>query len=1322
MALRKWVRLAACALVADVAQAGATDGFLTRPYTGKYMPLGALYNAAAELPVGGLYTPADVIDRHRVVTPTPGLNVRFVKDDTWSSKCKLLNIEAEFAVKVKALDVSGSAAYLSDKQTKRKELRMSFASEATFETESLTAWTPEALAAVRTDAATVATHVVTGVVWGHRTVATFAHSYSADLDTFDFEGELSASLTKLIFTGTLGIGVKLFDDDRYAEESVRSIIYSDGVPDAMPDPTNLTAVVAFVKAAYKTVVNDTVPRGVPLAYHLTALADLRPGSARALVSELDAAALADTQAVIEELDASDLQLSSLAEEDSRGHFLWTARALGHWANFRQYRAELLNDFGKKLTEASYGLDLPETLSIPTLVSRHHEGDFSDAKVSVWVEDHRAEMDSWRQVSAAFEASGVRVADAARDVARAVMGIDADASYLLLLVEGAGGYDRAMIQSFAGLARGKLRDAADPSMGHCTLQADPNMEPVCHDSLQMLAVHFESFCTALCPSRFCFTQRIALETGVRQACPGESANGTCELLKSEACWRRPLPDEERGDGATAVLSEDWCACPSTALVKYHSNGTEDMVEFLAVPDKPVIIDVVMRPSAAPDDQSIDVVFAGAPAGTGARYEIAVVWDCFACGSPSTEAVRTVSVVGNVTTVPIGGLRAGERYRLEVTAINDVGRSLRSETWHDVVVRQAMLSVRAERWVDRDGAKRFFPEGAVDSALPSWRAGGGDGIVVAVAVSSQTERPLHSILFEEVMPFGSQRSPAVVQCEDVVVRTSSSLECRLPYSSLEAADPAAFDADRAFTVSGRDPAGTEVAWGEVRWAAADSRTCALFEGAARLALCEARIRSIAVANTQTDPLSVGVTLSLGVGRFNRTAFQGWMVHVQPLDGGSPFAVRAPPGMEVPVSGLRAGGRYWFTLRAVREDGDLTPATVPYPSAGYRVLENSVIVTPRRLPDGSEAGAWRNRLPGWLMNGDGHQHRLQVAVRLALPAAGAVDRVVFYAAGSDEHEEPCRQYERKTNMGVDCAVWTDRLNRQGVPGLFGERMRVVAFDRYGEALAEGTVLRVGMYARACVEWGHGAPLRCIADSGPDRCVADCSECAAGGATEAFGGDVCERGTCPQGKLFCPGVGTCFDRDAALADGGCSDQCYGAVFGEVAGMAACNPPCEPFPGVTVLPGATATVRCPAGEVQVGAAVSIECPHRNTDRYPHNADLDVAAPWAQGLDLPSCRSCSLDEDCGGRADSAAPNEDQTGCLCACLAGYAGPACEDCASQHFWREGRCQRCTVNTACSGHAYSASMEGGGCRCTCADGFAGAACDRCADDTHPYPLCQT
>eukprot|EP01063_Lacrimia_lanifica_P001491 TRINITY_DN1075_c1_g1_i2.p1 TRINITY_DN1075_c1_g1~~TRINITY_DN1075_c1_g1_i2.p1 ORF type:complete len:1615 (+),score=342.75 TRINITY_DN1075_c1_g1_i2:47-4891(+) len=1322
---RRWSRAAAsCVMFAVAAATGAVKQQpLKRPHLGTYMPLGSLFNAATGLPVSGLAVPAATIKNHRRVLPTEGLVFRIIRDNKLSSKAVFFSASGLVSLESASASLEGSLAFLYDDQKRRKEVHLAYAAEATYDTEVLVAFTEAMFRDIRTEAATVATHVVTAVVWGRRTIASFSHAYKNDVDAHDISASLEILVKCPVFPAIQCGGRFAY---RNAENltswhsELKSKIYADSVPESPPDPSNMTAVVEYIRTAHHKP-GDGSPRGVPLVYFLTPLTDLTSKSAR-LAGDLNDKTMLAAEALIDELDASSAQLTFLEAEEPRGHLMWQTRVKMYGARFRKYKAGLLDELRKSITAVRYGDDAPGTPNIEDVLGRHAQSEFTAANVAVWEGHARGELESWLRVAAVLDGGGVRMMDDARDVTRATLPKDGAVSQMLVVVdEGASGTFQT-VRAFGRLALGKLKDLTDTASGHCTWRTDESLTPMCGPPLQMSAVHFDSFCHALCPKRFCFTPDP--EHAGRKPCRGVLVDGNCTATSggaSRSCWQRPAADAAPED-PPRPLSDAWCSCPSTAVLTFESGGRESTADEVGVPPQPVIRNVTHGPqTGVPDDQSVEVHVAPDREGRSLRHDIAVIWDCHSCGATS-EAVRYVRSFTLSTT--IDGLRAGLRYRIEATAINDVGRSVASEPWR-VTLGDPLATVTAEGWVHSGGGgTRGFggAENAVEEGLlPSWRVAGADFVVVSVWVSSDTATPVRSVRFVEAdAPPGAARAPAVIPCEGVAAESRTTYSCRVPLSALGSPDPAAMPADRVFEVHVTDAEARVVARGECRWLAAGPRACRAFEAPERVPLCEGRLVSATLDPSQVDPLSQVAVLRIGSGGYERGGgFAGWVVRGWPLssDDAAPIlSFRLKPGeSEVRFAGLVAGVRYQFSLAAARPDGTLTPTVAPFPLRGFSAGGPMPIVTP--LLGTPQAQMWRNRVPGWRLTTRILSVRIHLSQRFGV---GAVERVVF--TGRDA-QEPCRHLQKCSGDGGDgclqCMVSTERL---GNGQLFDERVPVSVFDRHGDVVAAGAVLRQGLYPGACREWDAAAPLRCSVGAGVDRCVSDCGRCGAvgGGAVEA--GDACLEPGCADGELWCPESGVCFRSVAAAEDGGCGERCFASVRSQTGTRDACTPQCEPLPGVLVVPGTAANVSCPAGQVQIGASVAIACPVNNTQRPARHRTTGAMASWADGVDLPACRRCTVDGDCGGRAVSAVPNAAQTQCVCACTAGYGGATCDSCAAFYFRNAAtdECMLCNNADFCSGKAFAMAVDGE-CLCRqCAGNTTGAHCERCKAGHGGYPVC--
>eukprot|EP01063_Lacrimia_lanifica_P024273 TRINITY_DN3220_c0_g7_i1.p1 TRINITY_DN3220_c0_g7~~TRINITY_DN3220_c0_g7_i1.p1 ORF type:complete len:2491 (+),score=389.07 TRINITY_DN3220_c0_g7_i1:59-7531(+) len=115
------------------------------------------------------------------------------------------------------------------------------------------------------------------------------------------------------------------------------------------------------------------------------------------------------------------------------------------------------------------------------------------------------------------------------------------------------------------------------------------------------------------------------------------------------------------------------------------------------------------------------------------------------------------------------------------------------------------------------------------------------------------------------------------------------------------------------------------------------------------------------------------------------------------------------------------------------------------------------------------------------------------------------------------------------------------------------------------------------------------------------------------------------------------------------------------------------------------------------------------------------------------CTKCTVEEHCGGNADSVKDDGLNQKCVCTCRMGFAGPSCGECAvgfappglcnscATGYVTYPRCEECTIQQHCSGKAASVTSDSRGeCSCTCNEGFTGDSCDECAAGYVGFPNC--
>lgn len=104
-----------------------------------------------------------------------------------------------------------------------------------------------------------------------------------------------------------------------------------------------------------------------------------------------------------------------------------------------------------------------------------------------------------------------------------------------------------------------------------------------------------------------------------------------------------------------------------------------------------------------------------------------------------------------------------------------------------------------------------------------------------------------------------------------------------------------------------------------------------------------------------------------------------------------------------------------------------------------------------------------------------------------------------------------------------------------------------------------------------------------------------------------------------------------------------------------------------------------------------------------------AATCLALAIPADSASACTSDPECNF------PNGTCSGSVCACVVGFIGAACDQCAPDYYGYPN-CTFCSAATTCSGNGTCSGLGS----CACDVGFIGAACDQCAPDYYDYPSC--
>eukprot|EP00759_Apiculatamorpha_spiralis_P026617 PhF_6_TR29408/c0_g2_i1/m.43439 len=95
---------------------------------------------------------------------------------------------------------------------------------------------------------------------------------------------------------------------------------------------------------------------------------------------------------------------------------------------------------------------------------------------------------------------------------------------------------------------------------------------------------------------------------------------------------------------------------------------------------------------------------------------------------------------------------------------------------------------------------------------------------------------------------------------------------------------------------------------------------------------------------------------------------------------------------------------------------------------------------------------------------------------------------------------------------------------------------------------------------------------------------------------------------------------------------------------------------------------------------------------------------------VPSCRSCSVVDDCNNHAINVTDDGTRSKCFCRCSRGYTGNKCESCIDGYFLSGSECVSCDASY-CSNKGVARVSGSQSCTCDCNSGYGGARCEVCS-----------
>ncbi|XP_029527714.1 uncharacterized protein LOC115136256 isoform X1 [Oncorhynchus nerka] len=284
---------------------------------GRPFQLGMLYDCRRDVLIPGITLwDSEVLQKHINVRPQPNTDFKIISSDSSEDKSEALNVSAslEASFLCGLVSVKGSAEFLHDKKTSKRQSRVSLQYRATTRFEQLTM---DHLGAGNVKHCNVfqegsSTHVVTGLLYGAQAFFVFDQEVSSGENHQDIQGNLLCTVKKIPFTTIEGQGnLKMSEEEQKKANKFNCTFHGDFALENNP-VTFEDAIKVY--AGLPRLLGENGEHAVPMTVWLYPLKNL-DSAATQLVRQISVSQVRRAQRILDGLDNTDVQCQDIMKED-----------------------------------------------------------------------------------------------------------------------------------------------------------------------------------------------------------------------------------------------------------------------------------------------------------------------------------------------------------------------------------------------------------------------------------------------------------------------------------------------------------------------------------------------------------------------------------------------------------------------------------------------------------------------------------------------------------------------------------------------------------------------------------------------------------------------------------------------------------------------------------------------------------------------------------------------------------------------------------------------------------------------------------------------
>ncbi|XP_023255269.1 verrucotoxin subunit beta-like [Seriola lalandi dorsalis] len=357
---------------------------------GRPFCLGMLYDCRSDSLVSGM-TLWDLNDLKQNIRERPQNYNDFEIDSSVSIESKSLALNVEGSLKASFLsglvEVEGSAKYLNDHKTSRNQARVTLTYKATTKVQELS-MNHLGRGNVKHQYVFdkgIATHVVTGILYGAQAFFVFNREVSEKEDYQDIKGKLKLMIKKIpLFAKEGKSSLKL---EEMVEENVFSCKFYGDFSLEKP-PTSFQDAVEVYQSLPK-LLGANGENTVPMKVWLLPLTIL-DSSAAQLVRQISIRLVQEAQSVLEDFSELDMRCNDAMRTTTAQQFPQIGKKLKSFKEmFSEFKLEFQQNLAKKLPSIRGGGE--EEAVLAEILKKRHSSPFNSKSLNEWMDCKHREV-------------------------------------------------------------------------------------------------------------------------------------------------------------------------------------------------------------------------------------------------------------------------------------------------------------------------------------------------------------------------------------------------------------------------------------------------------------------------------------------------------------------------------------------------------------------------------------------------------------------------------------------------------------------------------------------------------------------------------------------------------------------------------------------------------------------------------------------------------------------------------------------------------------------------------------------------------------------